>query len=512
MKPWFKPRFFKRFVGGLSTLLVSAWMIMLSVTPVAAQGQCGSGSLIIQDSGGQTAWVQLQVSADQIGGQDGDRVVISVESDIYSGLGQGLFKTLSGSINGGSVAATVMSASTLEQYYSTLGLTDRSAPEFTSHTNYVDVEVINERTNESCLTRVTFHPSDVRLDPDRGQPAPVDNNDEQGDPLADFRFCEQVPGDIDDPSTQRGKCAQCVGREGEDEDVVKLFTAVGCLRIDERGLVADLVKLLLGVAGGVALLTILASAFLIATSQGDPSRVKQARELMTAAVAGIFFMIFSVITLQFVGVEILQIPGLAGGSSGGGNNGGGGTPPVATAAPTPANLVVGIGTNIEPDNLQACVELSTAPQAFDGSAVNVVVTCTQGAACSGFPNALQSGLTQGSGTQRCSAPINVASLALTQLRTQLQSALGNQYGDQYELYVGQTTGGSPSYVYIYYRPTGTNIESYLSNVKPVLDEWYNQQRGVLQFQVDIDGQIVVDGVAQSVDTGDFIYSSLLPAN
>ena len=45
------------------------------------------------------------------------------------------------------------------------------------------------------------------------------------------------------------------------------------------------------------------------TSQGDPKRASEARELITSAVLGLVFIIFSVTLLQFIGVTVLHIPG-----------------------------------------------------------------------------------------------------------------------------------------------------------------------------------------------------------
>lgn len=122
--------------------------------------------------------------------------------------------------------------------------------------------------------------------------------------LASFDYCMQVPA-----GAEREACQTCVGNGGPNESN-KIYTAVGCIRVDEQGFAADLIRLLLGIAGGVALLSILAGAFIFSTSQGESGRVKQAKELITAAVSGLFFIIFSIIILDFIGVKILQIPGL----------------------------------------------------------------------------------------------------------------------------------------------------------------------------------------------------------
>lgn len=129
--------------------------------------------------------------------------------------------------------------------------------------------------------------------------------DIQSTPLPPFEYCAQVPGD------QKEACETCMGGAGlGPEESKKIYTAVGCIATEEQDLAADLIQLLLGLAGGVALLSILAGGFIFTTSQGESNRVKEAKELITAAVSGLLFIIFVVIILDFIGVKILQIPGL----------------------------------------------------------------------------------------------------------------------------------------------------------------------------------------------------------
>jgi hypothetical protein len=51
------------------------------------------------------------------------------------------------------------------------------------------------------------------------------------------------------------------------------------------------------------------AGLLLSTSQGDPKRVDEAKAAITSAVAGAFFLIFSVTILRFIGTTLLQIPG-----------------------------------------------------------------------------------------------------------------------------------------------------------------------------------------------------------
>lgn len=120
-----------------------------------------------------------------------------------------------------------------------------------------------------------------------------------------FDLCKQIP----DP-TQQAACRSCNTSYGGTVDTPKaIWTSVGCIPTSSNAIVAALVKLGLGIAGTVALLMILAGAFMLSTSQGDTKRVSEARELITSAIIGLVFIIFSVSLLQFIGVNIFQIPG-----------------------------------------------------------------------------------------------------------------------------------------------------------------------------------------------------------
>lgn len=117
-----------------------------------------------------------------------------------------------------------------------------------------------------------------------------------------YNFCAQVPGSLNDD------CLKCVG--DDPLKTGKVYTALGCIRVDNKGLAEDVVRLFLGVVGGAALFFMIMAAFIFTTSQGETNKVKQAKEMMTAAISGLFFIVFSIFILQFVGVSILRIPGL----------------------------------------------------------------------------------------------------------------------------------------------------------------------------------------------------------
>lgn len=108
----------------------------------------------------------------------------------------------------------------------------------------------------------------------------------------------------------QAECQNCFNGGGA-------WTAVGCLgkSTTDSGTssVNDFLKSFLsigiGAGGGIAFLLILFSGFQTMTSAGNPEKLHAAKELMTAAISGLFLIIFSIFLLKLIGVDILQIPG-----------------------------------------------------------------------------------------------------------------------------------------------------------------------------------------------------------
>lgn len=104
-----------------------------------------------------------------------------------------------------------------------------------------------------------------------------------------------------------GDCQSCFDGGGA-------WTAIGCLGGESpNDFVASLLKIGTGVGGGIAFLLILFSGFQRIMSAGNPEKLHEAKELMTAAISGLLLIIFSVFLLRLIGVDILQLPGLRGG-------------------------------------------------------------------------------------------------------------------------------------------------------------------------------------------------------
>ena len=119
--------------------------------------------------------------------------------------------------------------------------------------------------------------------------------------LAEYR--PDLCADIPESSPDKAKCNSCKNSKG-------VYTAIGCIKTSGSGVVTGLARFLLGIMGGVILIIILAAAFKLTTSRGDAKATESARAMITAAVSGALFVAFSMLILQTLGVQILQIPGL----------------------------------------------------------------------------------------------------------------------------------------------------------------------------------------------------------
>jgi hypothetical protein len=97
----------------------------------------------------------------------------------------------------------------------------------------------------------------------------------------------------------------CVAK---DNDYV-CQTAIGAIGTSAGKFAESVIQLILGLAGLVLLFMIILNGYKFMTSQGDPEKVKEARESITAAVAGILLIIFSIVVLQLITVDVLHLPG-----------------------------------------------------------------------------------------------------------------------------------------------------------------------------------------------------------
>ena len=93
------------------------------------------------------------------------------------------------------------------------------------------------------------------------------------------------------------------------EKCLEVITAIGPISTEPQAFVRSIFSIVLGLAGGIALLLIMYSGVKIMSSQGNPEEITAARDQFFSAIIGLVFIIFSFVILQVIGVEVLRIPG-----------------------------------------------------------------------------------------------------------------------------------------------------------------------------------------------------------
>lgn len=90
------------------------------------------------------------------------------------------------------------------------------------------------------------------------------------------------------------------------------LTALGPISTNLKAFSEKILSIATGIAGGIAFILMVIGAIRILTSQGDPKGVAGGREMLVAALAGLLFLIFSVLILRFIGINLLGgIPGIS---------------------------------------------------------------------------------------------------------------------------------------------------------------------------------------------------------
>jgi len=63
----------------------------------------------------------------------------------------------------------------------------------------------------------------------------------------------------------------------------------------------------IAIGGGLAVLLSLWGGVTIILAGGNPEKINEGKEIITSAISGILFILFSVFLLRFIGVDILGI-------------------------------------------------------------------------------------------------------------------------------------------------------------------------------------------------------------
>jgi len=82
-------------------------------------------------------------------------------------------------------------------------------------------------------------------------------------------------------------------------------TALGNISTDIGAFSTQFLSIAIGLAGGIALVLMVIGSVRVLMSSGDPKGVGAGRDMIIAAVAGLLFLIFSVLILKFIGLNIL---------------------------------------------------------------------------------------------------------------------------------------------------------------------------------------------------------------
>lgn len=87
-------------------------------------------------------------------------------------------------------------------------------------------------------------------------------------------------------------------------------TAIGTINVASgTDFVKSLFRIILSLAGGIALMLIIYSGYSLSLSRGNPEKAQGAKETLTSAIIGLVFIILSLTILQIIGVDVLQLPG-----------------------------------------------------------------------------------------------------------------------------------------------------------------------------------------------------------
>ena len=98
-------------------------------------------------------------------------------------------------------------------------------------------------------------------------------------------------------------------RCSSDGDYVRIDTALGCIPTNPQKFVEDFFPWAIGIAGTAAFLLLAFGAFSHITAAGNPEKLQKSKETITAAIAGLVIIIFSVLLLGIITGDVLGIPG-----------------------------------------------------------------------------------------------------------------------------------------------------------------------------------------------------------
>ncbi len=96
-------------------------------------------------------------------------------------------------------------------------------------------------------------------------------------------------------------------KDGKNE-CTAIDTAIGKIYTTPQGFIGSLFSFVLVLAAFGGVIVIIYSGYLLMISRGDKEKISAARETITSAILGLLFIVFSIVIIEIIGVDILQIP------------------------------------------------------------------------------------------------------------------------------------------------------------------------------------------------------------
>lgn len=87
-------------------------------------------------------------------------------------------------------------------------------------------------------------------------------------------------------------------------------TALGMIPLNPAAFVEKIIKLILGISGGIIIIMAIVAGYNVMTSAGDPQKLAGSKEMIVSIITGAFMIVFSMILLNAIGIDILGLPPL----------------------------------------------------------------------------------------------------------------------------------------------------------------------------------------------------------
>ena len=87
------------------------------------------------------------------------------------------------------------------------------------------------------------------------------------------------------------------------------WMVTGCISTSPSEFTQSIISFVTRIVGGVIFIFLLYGSFLILTSSGEPEKLSQGKSIIKSGIIALILILFSVFILQFVGSDLLKIPG-----------------------------------------------------------------------------------------------------------------------------------------------------------------------------------------------------------